>query len=539
MFFNLFYSKRFLAASCVFLFAFALFAGVAARSGAADSDSLYMEADKAVRDSQRAMFNGKLEESFDLLKNAGELIERIKAADPEYAKLKGLESKYAKQAKDFERRLKDAGASESQSASKSAASTASPSSPPASEPAPLLVTAAPSVAKLPGGVTHRLQKVDKIIESADRVLNKNSAASNEWRVKELESVAAQAKGIMREIQNGYGEQAPSDHPEMKAREEKIAAFETKVAALSRGVTAEDEAAGQAEARKEELSAHWVAKLTPYAVGPYRTGYDETKYLAGAVADPAELARRKAIYEEASAVFAEYGKVEFPDGKSQELELLEKDLDYSLKSFAESHRSMSDSYFREARQKLDNASDWLEKETAADDGKNQPRILNKDLLPEIEGLIASSESAAPDDPRIPQMKTELAALKNKDSEIRKTRISRTFMTPDKFKGAELDAIKKQAAEALQKKFPQANALRTTVIGEDWKEERVVEYTDSTKTAVQYRVTGSVTAQIAAKNGDQVNLYTIYLGKDQRSDGSWGPLNSHVMFIDPMLEENIDK
>ena len=114
-----------------------------------------------------------------------------------------------------------------------------------------------------------------------------------------------------------------------------------------------------------------------------------------------------------------------------------------------------------------------------------------------------------------------------------------MTPDKFDGAELDDIKERAQQALKEKHPGTKILRTTVISEDWKEERVLEHTDTTKTAIRYRVTRSVSAQIAAKDDGKVSLYTMYVGKDQNSDGSWGPLKSHVMFEDPMLEENVDR
>ena len=96
-----------LAVFFIFVFAFfavALLPAFIAQVSAADADGLYKEADKAIRNSQRAMFNGKMEESRELLNKAGELIEQIKAADPGDSRLKTLESKYAKQAGDLDRR---------------------------------------------------------------------------------------------------------------------------------------------------------------------------------------------------------------------------------------------------------------------------------------------------------------------------------------------------------------------------------------------------------------------------------------------------
>ncbi len=519
--------------------AVALLPAFIAQVSAADSDALYKEADKAIRNSQRAMFNGKMEESRDLLNKAGELIEQIKAADPGYSRLKTLESKHAKQAGDLDRRTpKDAPKVAAPAAPEAPSPSAAPSlSAPAATSAP---KPAAQDAKLPGGVTYRLRQVDKIIKGADRVLNKKSAASDEWRVKELESTVEQARNMMDDVQESYGDQIPPNHPEVVAREQKIKDFEAKMAQFKSGVSAGQEAAAQTEARKQAQSDEWVAKLRPYVANQANPAYDESKYLiAGAVEDPAENARRKAIYDEASALFDLYRNTEFPDGKTQELELVEKDMDYSLKSFAESHQSMSQSHFQQARQKLDNAAQWFQKEEEADDDKSQPKLLHKSILPEIERLIASAESAAPDDSRIPEMKAQLEDLRKQDAELRKKRVARTFMTPDKFDGSELDDVKERAQKALKEKHPGAKILRTTVISEDWKEERVLEHTDTTKTAVRYRVTRSVSAQIAAKDGGKVSLYTMYVGKDQRSDGSWGPLKSHVMFEDSMLEENVDR
>ena len=521
------------------MFAVALLPVFGPQAVAADADALHKEADKAIRNSQRAMFNGKMEESRDLLNKAGELIEQIKAADPGYSRLKTLESKYAKQARDLDHRIpKDV----PKIATPSAPEAPSPSAAPGPSAPPATSASKPPAgdAKLPGGVTYRLKQVDKIINGADRVLNKKSAASDEWRVKELESTVEQARGMMDDIQESYGDQIPPGHPEVVAREQKIKDFEAKVARFKGGVSADQEAAAQSEDRKKAQSDEWLAKLRPYVANKANPAYDESKYLiAGAVEDPSENARRKAIYDEAAALFDLYRNTEFPDGKTQELELVEKDLQYSLKSFAESHQSMSESHFQQAQQKLDHAAQWLERENAADDGKSQPKLLHKSILPEIERLVASAESAAPDDPRIPKMKAQLQDLRKQDAEVRKKRIARTFMTPDKFDGSELGDIKERAQKALKEKYPGAKILRTTVISEDWKEERVLEHTDTTKTAIRYRVTRSVSAQIAAKDGGQVELYTMYVGKDQRSDGSWEPLKSHVMFEDPMLEENVER
>jgi hypothetical protein len=114
-----------------------------------------------------------------------------------------------------------------------------------------------------------------------------------------------------------------------------------------------------------------------------------------------------------------------------------------------------------------------------------------------------------------------------------------MSADKYKGRTAAAIKQTARKIIKTKFPQATILRATLISSGWQEERVFEYTDTTRTAVRYRVTRSITAQVAARQGQDVSLYTLDISKDRRSDGSWSPLYGHIMFTDPMLEENVMK
>ena len=114
-----------------------------------------------------------------------------------------------------------------------------------------------------------------------------------------------------------------------------------------------------------------------------------------------------------------------------------------------------------------------------------------------------------------------------------------MLPDKFGGRDGKKLAAKARDVLKAAHAAAKPLRTTIISEDWKEERVVEYTDTTKTQVRYRVTRSVTAQVAGKVEDDVFLYTIHLAQDRKADGKWGLLHGHVMFTDAMLEANVKK
>jgi hypothetical protein len=116
-----------------------------------------------------------------------------------------------------------------------------------------------------------------------------------------------------------------------------------------------------------------------------------------------------------------------------------------------------------------------------------------------------------------------------------------MVADKFTGVEASDIKDKANSLVKEKHSSAKVLRTTVISDEWKEETVQEWTDTTKTALRWRTTRAVTAQVAAKIDEEVRLFTIYIAKNKQSDGTWGHLfgNLHSDKGDLMLEKNVNK
>lgn len=67
----------------------------------------------------------------------------------------------------------------------------------------------------------------------------------------------------------------------------------------------------------------------------------------------------------------------------------------------------------------------------------------------------------------------------------------------------------------------------------------EFTDTTQIDVRYRVTRSVTAQVAEKRAEtKCYPYSVYLLTGRRSNGSWGSLKGHIMFTDRMPEKNVN-
>ncbi|MBN2492588.1 MAG: hypothetical protein JXQ29_17205 [Planctomycetes bacterium] len=504
----------FLPVLALTVLAAALLVTAAAAAPAQEADTLAKDADKALRTAQREMFQGNLDAAQKHLATAGELIQKLKAADAKHPKLRGLESGLARQRQDLARRLK----------------TAAPKEAPA---------AAEGAKKLPGGVTHRLKKIDEAAEKAARVLA--GKASDDWKVKQYASFVESAEGILAEIRESYGAEIPPGHPDVKAREETLARMKAELEALKKGAASAQADAAKAAGQRDAQSAEWLAKLQPYAAGPGNLNHDPARYLiAGGTAELSDLERRKKIFDEAEAVFAAYRKTEFPAGKTTELELAEQRLAYGLESFAREYRDRLQSFFEEADRKLADAAAWLTAEEGKEDGKRKPLTLQKDILPDLKKMIAAAATTvAKGDAKVTALETRLADVTKRNDRLHQLRKERTFMTADRFQGDELAAIRTKAAEFLKKDHDKAEVLRTTVISEDWKEERVLEHTDTTKTALRHRVTRSVTAQIGAREGGEAFLFTIHVAKDRREDGSFGPLYGHVMFIDPMLEENVKK
>jgi len=80
------------------------------------------------------------------------------------------------------------------------------------------------------------------------------------------------------------------------------------------------------------------------------------------------------------------------------------------------------------------------------------------------------------------------------------------------------------------------LKVNITRAEWQTESLVEWTDTTRTAVQHRVTDSIYAQVAIKVRSDVFLYTVYINKDTVG-GKVLPISGHVMYKDRLLEKNI--
>lgn len=521
-------------AASAFLFIVVILAARPVR--AEDAQQLIKDADKALRTAERNMFSGKHDQAQEELDKAADLIEKAKGADPENTRIKSLETKYAKLSKDLEKRRPK---QETPTAEPEKTPAPGAGAAPKPTPAPTQqADSAPVEQKLPGGVTNRIKKIDSNLDAAQAAMDDTrEIITADYKAKKAQSALDAAKSLLQEIISGYGDQIPHDNAEWAAVQERVAAMEAKVAAFADSAASASADADATEQRKQEQCRAWVEKL-----GPYVQAGGEKAFYAAYSEDQAEMAQRKALYEEIKPLYDEYLNEEFPDGKTDELERIASDLGSRLDEFPAIMDQSTDTVFATADNKLDQELDFLASNNKWESDPNEkPYVLAQDRLDQAKALVdkyAGQDGA--DQAKVAQLEEKYQALVQANDKRRTALTERTVMLADAFTGAEADDLKAKAVELVKKDHPDADPKRVNVISADWKEESVEEWTDTSKSAVRHRVTRSVTVQVAAVTGQGCFLYSVHVATDlNKSDSSWGPYYGNVMFIDAMLEENISK
>ncbi|MBN2212591.1 MAG: hypothetical protein JW709_14430, partial [Sedimentisphaerales bacterium] len=250
----------------------------------------------------------------------------------------------------------------------------------------------------------------------------------------------------------------------------------------------------------------------------------------------------ALLEEAKALWAEYQKAEFPLGKSPKLLDLEKELQQKIQEMPESLRQSRALISGDIEKEYDRVLNYLNQDTGwqTDPSKTPNIAMERDIKPLQEALQRYASTVEPDDAKLAALRAKLTQIEQADQKNRAVHAQRTYMIPDQYRGDDVDALRRKVEDIVKEKISGAKPLRVTLPAADWKEESVVEWTDTTQTALHHRITRFMTAQIAAKSPDgKVYLHSVHLAADRQSDGSWGALYGHIMWSDWMAEENVNK
>lgn len=458
-------------------------------------------ADRLIRDAQKLFFNGKTAEADEMLKQAETLLKTaLEATDPaSVSKAKAAAGKAAKLRRDIDRKL-GRGTGSPQAIEEKTAGGAP--------------QAGPAMSSF---VASRLKGVAGSIDSAKRWLDSGN-------VRSARNTLNRAADQMKEIEERYAGKFPPDHPDVVAVKENLETLERAVAA-------------QAAKASEE----WAGRLKPYAAGAGQPGHDPNRYfIGGFTEEEAEMNRRAALYPEVRNLMAKYREKGPGEDASDTLKEIVRQLEYQLSSFADSLRSAGETYLREARTQIDFLHRRAEEESVKIGKGTPPLPLSQDAVGRSKQLLDRAARILGDDaPEIVESRAKYERILEMDGKIRTARLSETRMLPDRFSGKEAGEIRDKAEAVLKEKKPGIRILRTTLIHPDWTEESVTEWTDTTHSALRHRTTRFLSAQAAGKLGNETKIYTIYVAKDRRTDGSWSPLYGHVMYEDPILEENVNK
>lgn len=502
----------------------------------AGADDLAKQADKIVRTAERAMHNGKNEEASTILQEAAALLARGKAEEPANAKIAQTEKKLDRLRQTIDKKL-----------GKSAAGSASSGRPLPDTPQPKAMSARSATTatsatetaagKLPAGVKKRLADIDKALDRADEYADSDAKKATRW-LKEAEETLAT-------IDRMYADQFDAAHPDYVAGQERYQTLARKVAEQGEAEAKAAANAAAAEDAREEQSASWVARFQEYLSYPGNEGHNPDKLVfVPGTSEPEKFADAKKRYEAFKAFYAEYQTTDFPAGRTFALEdIADNQAPQRMKDFEEGFASRLGSAAEGIDNEMSEAMAYLEKDNGwKSDNAIRPNLLDRQRMATIrEAMEKALTALGPETPQAREIKAKFAALVAKDKENRQIRMERTYMIADRYTGDDLEALKKKAAALVANDHKEGGTpLRTTIIAENWREETVQEWTDTSKSAMRWRTTRHETAQVAAKAADGVRLITVALAQDKQSDGNWGPLygNLHQGF-DPMVETNVEK
>jgi hypothetical protein len=296
---------------------------------------------------------------------------------------------------------------------------------------------------------------------------------------------------------------------------------------------------EARSKQEQSCRKWVDTLRTYA----DVGAGSAKYLiVGATVDQDEITKRSALLEEAKAAWEDYKKAEFPHGKSPELLALEDQMQQRLAEMPEALRKSRALVSADVDKEFTRVLNYLTADTGwrTDPAKKPNIVMQRDVASLREALQRYAGMAGADAAKLAALRESMTEIERQDQANRAVRAERTSMEPDQYEGAEGADLRRKAGDIVKAKSAQAKVLRTTLPAEDWKQESIVEWTDTTHTALRYRNTRAMTAQTAAKDaGGKVYLHAVYLAADRQADGTWGPLYGHIMWSDWMAEKNVNE
>ena len=374
----------------------------------------------------------------------------------------------------------------------------------------LIATAAMAQDALPGGVTSRLKKINDFLTSVETRLKAGSVNRNDldWAVETLA-----------ELKKGYA--AFASRAEVTAAEKRIADVTRQVSDFEAGKKQKKDQAAAGAASEEKTLVDWAERLSAYKA-------DSRPGSKGQFGIPTEdiewLLASRAAYEEAKALYAEFLKSGLDKDAHHQLRQAVDDIRVAILNYESGQERVP----QNAAEKLDAALKWMaeSKTVALDKGERKTIAL----------LVENAARLFPGSERVKALNVKKAELDRRIEKVDTSILENRTMRPDQYKGPDAEQLKRLAQAIVLKEEKGASVLKVNITSAAWTTESVVEWTDTTRTALQHRSTDSVNAQVAVRVGADCFLYTVFLNKD-RIGGRENPLTGHLMFRDRLLEKNI--
>jgi hypothetical protein len=370
---------------------------------------------------------------------------------------------------------------------------------------------------LPSTVTSRLKKIDDYMAKVESAAQRGKADRNslEW-----------AQETYKEIKDRYPEHLNA--PEVRAAVERIEKGVATVEALEKDKQEAKDAEKKGEQDKDRVAEDWAAKLEVYKS-------DSTPGSKGNFGCPSmdakEIVRMAPIYKEAKALYAEF----LATGIDKDSHWKLRDAEWAIKTSIKVYEQSIGNVCEEASKRIATAKTFLEGEK----GKAKPNYLPSSELAVLEEHIKNVRTILPaDDPKLKTLNDDYAAVQKMEADIEKIVLKNRKMKPDVYKGGDATAIKALARSIVTKDGGSPQIVRVHITSSRWEVESAVEWTDTTKTAVQSRTTKGVYVQVAIKKGGACFLHTLFVHRDNVNGNATG-LAGHIMFRDKFLQENLPK
>jgi hypothetical protein len=367
--------------------------------------------------------------------------------------------------------------------------------------------------KVPGGVTSRVKKINAYLDKTEARLQSGSSDRNDLE---------RAQEELATIKKSYPDFAANE--DVLAAGKRISQVEKSFEAVQTGKQEKKTQQESASDAQDKIYVDWAKRLSQYKA-------DSNPGSKGNFGAPSEdiqaLLANNSNYEEAKSLYAEFLQTGIDKDAHYELRQAEYDIKVSILNYEQSRDRIPD----RAGEKVEEALKWMNEKKA----EGKAMALDRDQRKTIDLFIENSNKLFPGTDRIKQLNARKAELDKMNEEADKSILKGRRMKPEQYKGGDSKELKDMARSVVLRDDPDASILTVNITSKDWTRESVVEWTDTTTTALQHRVTDGIYAQVSAKLGGDCYLFTLFLNKDEIG-GKKNPLTGHVMYKERILEKN---